>query len=153
MLAHFILRQAKAPSVFSPVFIREVSHYNVMSNGSEIKYYGSPERVGTTGSPAEDIEEERAKNRLWDLKEEAKWGKDIIIQKNAIQGLSKNGTPAISYLEEVLSVLPPGELRQFCKEAMNSIIHPLSDEAKNPAEKDTERTSEKESEQLAGQQS
>lgn len=119
-----------------------------MSERSEMKHYSNPERVGTTGSPAEDIEEERAKNRLWDLKEEAKWGKDSIIQKTAVQELSRNGTPAMGYLKEVLLVLPPGELRQFCQESVNSITHPPSDEAKNPAEKDTGRASEKRSEQL-----
>lgn len=97
-------------------------------------YVGNTEQVTGTGTPAEDIEEERAKKRLWDLKEDAKWGKDMDTQKKAIQDLS-SGTPAISYLEEILSVLPPGEVRRCCQEAINSIIDPRRNE-----ENSTEKT-------------
>lgn len=95
-----------------------------MSERAGENYYGNPERVGGTGSPAEDMEEERARNRLWDLKEEAKWGKDTTKQKKAIEELSKSGAPAISYLEEILAVVPPGEIRQYCQDVINGISRP-----------------------------
>lgn len=105
-----------------------------MSERAE-NYYGNPGRVGGTGSPAEDMEEERARNRLWDLKEEAKWGKDTTTQKKAIEELSKNGAPAISYLEEILSVVPPGEIKQYCHDAINGIGRPHPNEREDGVEK------------------
>jgi len=105
-----------------------------MSERAE-NFYGNPGRVGGTGSPAEDMEEERARNRLWDLKEEAKWGKDAMTQKKAIEELSKSGAPAISYLEEILAVVPPGEIRQYCQDAINGISRPLSNEREDGVEK------------------
>ncbi len=97
-------------------------------------YYGNLGRVGGTGSPAEDMEEERARNRLWDLKEEAKWGKDAMTQKKAIEELGRSGVPAISYLEEILSVVPPGEIKQYCQDAINGIGRPLPNEREDGAE-------------------
>lgn len=106
-----------------------------MSERVEKDYYGNPGRVGGTGSPAEDIEEERARNRLWDLKEEAKWGKDTMTQKKAIEELSKSGTPAMNYLEEILAVVPPGEIKQYCQDAINGISRLLSSERQDGVEK------------------
>ncbi|AIC16245.1 hypothetical protein [Nitrososphaera viennensis] len=105
-----------------------------MSERAEEDYHGNPGRVGGTGSPAEDIEEERARNRLWDLKEEAKWGKDTMTQKKAIEELSKSGVPAISYLEEILAVVPPGEIKQYCQDIIIGISRPLPDESEGGAE-------------------
>lgn len=106
-----------------------------MSERSEKDYYGNPERIEGTGSPAEDVEEERALNRLWDLKEEAKWGKDTMTQKKAIEALGKSGTPAVGYLEEILSVVPPGEIKQYCQDVISDIIRPLPNERKNNVER------------------
>lgn len=97
-----------------------------MSEGAERDYQGNPRRVGGTGSPAEDTEEERARNRLWDLKEEAEWGKDATAQRKAIEELGKIGAPSIGYLEEILSVVPPGEIKQYCQEVINSISGKLA---------------------------
>lgn len=75
-----------------------------------------------TGTPAEDREEERAQNSLRSLKEDAKWGKDVETQKKAIHELEKIGTPALSYLEEILAVVPPGEIKQSCQDAIQGIV-------------------------------
>jgi hypothetical protein len=77
--------------------------------------------VTATGTPAEDREEERAYASLWSLKEEAKWGKDMETQKKAVHELEKIGAPALSYLEEVAAVAPPGEIKQSCQDAIQSI--------------------------------
>lgn len=74
-----------------------------------------------TGTPAEDREEERAQGSLRSLKEEAKWGKDVETQKRAIHELEKIGTPALSHLEEVAAVVPSGEIKQSCQDAIQSI--------------------------------
>ena len=97
-------------------------------------------QVTGTGTPAEDREEdreeEREESRLRDLKEDAKWGRDLETQKKAIEDLRKNGISAISYLEEILAVVPPGEIKQYCKSAIDSIIDAQQNEAKkNPVEK------------------
>lgn len=97
-----------------------------MSEGAERDYRGSTGHVGGTGSPAEDMEEERARNRLWDLKEEAKWGKDATAQKKAIEELGRIGAPSVVYLEEILSVVPPGEIRQYCQDVINGISGTLA---------------------------
>lgn len=77
-------------------------------------------QIKGTGTPAEDREEERAQS-MWNLKEEAKWGKNAEIQKKAIQELAKIGLPALSYLREILAVLAPGEIRQSCEDAIRNI--------------------------------
>jgi hypothetical protein len=64
--------------------------------------------VTGTGTPAEDIEEQRALDILRELKEEGKWGKDADTQKKAIRDLARMGTAALSPLTEILLVLPPG---------------------------------------------
>jgi hypothetical protein len=38
------------------------------------------------------------------------FGKDAMAQKRAIEEPDKIGAPKISYLEEILSVVPPGEI-------------------------------------------
>ncbi|WP_415281092.1 hypothetical protein [Candidatus Nitrososphaera sp. FF02] len=72
-----------------------------------------------TGTPAEEREEERAL-KMWNLKQDAKWGKDVDIQKKAIQELARIGAPALGHLREILTVLPPGEIRQSCEDAIRN---------------------------------
>jgi hypothetical protein len=105
---------------------------NVASVVPEQSRSSSVGQVTGTGTPAEDREEERALYSLWNLKEDAKWGKDIYTQKKAIRDLAGIGTPARSYLEEVLSVLTPGDTRDYCQEAMNNVTRlELSETKKN----------------------
>ena len=85
-------------------------------------------KVTGTGTPAEDREEEWAKNQLWNLKEDAKWGKDTVTQKKAIQELGKMGTPALSHLEEIWSIVPSVEIKQCCLDAINRIVIPQPNE-------------------------
>jgi hypothetical protein len=49
-------------------------------------------------------------------------GRHAETQKKAIQELGKIGLPALSHLEEILAVLPPGEIRQNCHDAIHSIV-------------------------------
>lgn len=55
------------------------------------------------------------------MKEEAKWGKDGSAQKKAIENLGRVGAPSMAYLEEILSVVPPGEIRQYCLDVIRGI--------------------------------
>jgi hypothetical protein len=89
-------------------------------------------QVTGTATPAEDEEEQRALDSLWELKEDAKWGKDGDTQKKAIRDLTRIGTPALSPLTEILLVLPPGEIKDYCQDAINKInnLH-LSEMKKN----------------------
>jgi hypothetical protein len=112
-------------------------------SGSEKGYDDNPARMGGTGSPAEDREEERARKRLWNLKEEAKWGKDANAKRRAIEELSKSGSSAVTHLEEILLVLAPGELKQYCQDAINGIGRSIPKEGKNGAEKVLETKVEK----------
>jgi hypothetical protein len=82
----------------------------------------NPAQIKGTGTPAEDRESERVQDNLWDLKQDAKWGRDKETQKKAIQELGKNGLPALSHLEEILAVLPPGEIWQNCHDTIRSIV-------------------------------
>lgn len=69
-------------------------------------------------NPVEDKEEQRARDSLWNLEEDAKLGKDIKTQKRAIWDLASIGTPALIHLEEVvLSVVPLGvaKIKQYCQ--------------------------------------
>lgn len=59
------------------------------------------------------------------MKEEAKWGKDASAQKKAIEELGKVGAPSMAYLEEILSVVPPGEIKQFCQDVISGISRTL----------------------------
>jgi hypothetical protein len=89
----------------------------------EQQHADKTEQVTGTSTPAEEREEQRARDSLWNLKEDAKWGKDVETQKKAIRDLTGIGTPALTHLEEILSVVPPGEIKQYCQNAINSLIH------------------------------
>lgn len=102
---------------------------------------GDQMHVTSTGTPAEDREGERTENMLWSLKEDAKWGKDIETQKKAIRDLEKIGTPALGHLEEIWSVIPPGEMRQYCSDAISRIIRRQPSKAKTIEEKRANETS------------
>jgi hypothetical protein len=96
---------------------------------------GGQVHITGTGTPAEDSEGERTENRLWSLKEDAKWGKDAETQKKAIRDLEMIGTPALSQLEEIWSIVPSGEIKQYCLDAINRIIsHQPSEARRNGVE-------------------
>lgn len=85
-------------------------------------HYDKQEKVITgTGTPAEEEEEQRALDKLWNLKENAKWGKDVDVQKNAITDLARIGTPALSHLQEILSVVASKDIRDHCQDAIDRI--------------------------------
>jgi hypothetical protein len=109
-----------------------MSAHEINSDGHGRPSGNNPGQVTGTGTPAEDREEQRAQDSLWSLKEDAKWGKDAETQKKAIRDLARIGTPARSYLEEILAVLTPGEIKQCCQDAINSITSTqLSEMGKN----------------------
>ncbi len=88
-------------------------------------------KVTATATPAEDVEEQRALDSLWELKENAKWGKDLDTQKKAIGDLLRIGTPSLSSLTEILLVLPPGEIQGLCQDAINRLNTLEHNEKKN----------------------
>jgi hypothetical protein len=73
--------------------------------------------ITATGSPAEDKEEERALDALWNLKDDVKCG----IGK-ANDNLSKTATPARSHVREVLSVFTLKKIRGYCQDVMNLVF-------------------------------
>jgi hypothetical protein len=61
--------------------------------------------------------------RLWELRQDAKWGRDTETQKKAIQELGKVGTPpAVNILNEVMAVSSRDDLRKYCQDVINGII-------------------------------
>lgn len=73
--------------------------------------------------------------RLWELGEDAKWGRDAETQKRAIQELGKIGTPALGVLQEVMAVTSREEIRECCRDVINGIARvPAADAAKNQPE-------------------
>lgn len=74
--------------------------------------------------------------RLWQLREDAKWGRDAETQKKAIQELGKIGTPALSVLQEVMAISSSKDIRECCQDVINGIAKvPAADTAKNQPEK------------------
>jgi hypothetical protein len=61
--------------------------------------------------------------RLWELRQDAKWGRDTETQKKAIQELGKVGTPpAMSILNEVMAVSSRDDIRKYCQDVINGVI-------------------------------
>jgi hypothetical protein len=72
---------------------------------------------------------------MWELRQDAKWGRDAETQKRAIQELGKIGTPALSVLEEVLTVSSSKDIRECCQDVINGIANVRTDAEKNQTEK------------------
>lgn len=78
--------------------------------------------------------------RLWELRQDAKWGRDAETQKRAIQELGKIGMPAISVLQEVMAVSSREDIKGYCQDVINGIANVKTGEAeKNQPEKKEER--------------
>lgn len=73
--------------------------------------------------------------KMWELREDAKWGRDIETQKRAIQELGKFGSPALSVLEEVMAVSSRSDVRQYCHDVINGIANTRTQAEKNQTEK------------------
>jgi hypothetical protein len=56
--------------------------------------------------------------KIFELKETAKWSSRVDEKKNAISELAGLGTNAVSTLEEIRTVEVNDELRQLCAEAI-----------------------------------
>jgi hypothetical protein len=78
-------------------------------------------QVTGTGTPAEDMEEEGPQYDLWSLVEDAKWGNEIETQKKAIRDLARMGMVTLPQLKDILSVIEPGEIKQYCQNAMDRL--------------------------------
>lgn len=87
-------------------------------------YNDKDRRVTGTGTPAEDMEAEGPQYDLWSLVEDAKWGKEIDTQKKAIRDLARLGIVSLPKLKDILSVVEPGEIKQYCQNAIDRLsIH------------------------------
>jgi chromatin remodeling complex protein RSC6 len=60
---------------------------------------------------------------IWELRQDAKWGRDVETQKRAIQELGKMGAPAMSILEEVMAVSSRSDIRECCRDVINGITN------------------------------
>lgn len=76
--------------------------------------------------------------RLWELREDAKWGRDVETQKKAIQELGKIGTPALGIIEEVMAVSSSKDLQDCCQDVINGIANVRTEPEKNQPEKKSE---------------
>ena len=77
--------------------------------------------------------------RLWELRQDAKWGRDSETQKRAIQELGKFGSPALSVLEEVMAVSSRKDIRECCQDVINGIASVRTEAEKNQPEKKEEK--------------
>lgn len=61
--------------------------------------------------------------RLWELRQDAKWGRDTETQRKAIQELGKVGTPpAMKILNEVMAISSRDDVRKYCQDVVKGII-------------------------------
>jgi len=72
---------------------------------------------------------------MWDLRQEAKWGRDFETQKKAIQELGRMGAPALSVLEEVMTVSSSKDVNDCCQDVINGIANVRTEPEKNQQEK------------------
>ena len=80
-----------------------------------------------------------AEQKLRELKQDAKWGRDTETQKRAIQELGKVGMPALSVLEEVMAISSRDDIREYCQGVINGIAGVRTGETeKNQSEKKAE---------------
>jgi hypothetical protein len=77
--------------------------------------------------------------RIWELRQDAKWGRDVETQKRAIQELGKMGAPAMSILEEVMAVSSRSDIRECCRDVVNGITNVRTETEKNQSEKMEEK--------------
>lgn len=74
--------------------------------------------------------------RMWELREDAKWARDVETQKRAIQELGKIGTPALSVLQEVMAVSSRSDIRECCQDVINGIANGKAAEKNQPEKKE-----------------
>jgi hypothetical protein len=60
-------------------------------------------------------------NELWELKETAKWSDNIKEKKMAINELSLYEEDAIQYLDEIRNITIYDEIKEACREAIETI--------------------------------
>jgi len=99
-------------------------YYNIESGNPGLSPVGLKGKVITaTGSPAEDKEEERALDNLWNLMGDAE-----ETQANDEDNLSKNATLSRSRLWRVISMFAPRKIRKYCQDPINLLFShsPLS---------------------------
>lgn len=76
--------------------------------------------------------------RMWELREDAKWGRDLETQKKAIQELGKIGKPAMGIIEEVMTVSSSKDIKDLCLEVINGIASVRAEAEKPQPEKKSE---------------
>lgn len=73
--------------------------------------------------------------KMWELREDAKWGRDFETQRKAIQELGKFGAPALSIIEEVMTVSSSKDVKDCCQDVINGIANVRTEPEKNQPEK------------------
>jgi hypothetical protein len=82
--------------------------------------------------------------RLRELRQDAKWGKDTETQKKAIQELGRVGTPpAVNILNEVMAVSSRDDVRKCCQDVVNGIIAPATNNVRTGEQGVAEESTEK----------
>ncbi|AIF85447.1 hypothetical protein NTE_03419 [Candidatus Nitrososphaera evergladensis SR1] len=85
-----------------------------------------------SSSPSSSSPEEQ---RLWELRQDAKWGKDTETQKKAIQELGKVGTPpAVNVLNEVMAVSSRDDIKKYCQDVISGIIATTTNDIRTAGE-------------------
>ena len=67
---------------------------------------------------------------IWELKETAKWSRDLDEKKDAIRKLSARGEEALPSLEEIRDITAYNDIRAACAEAIKSVRKEAEKEGK-----------------------
>ncbi len=63
----------------------------------------------------------RKEERLRELREDAKWGRNEDVQKNAILELGRMGPDSFEALKEVMSVAVREDIKEACRQVINGV--------------------------------
>ena len=80
-----------------------------------------PSSINTTLCNSRRVSQLSDRKIFFELKERAKWSRDLAEKKTAIKELSNHGDMALPALDEILSVTAYDEIKAACMEAIKAI--------------------------------
>ena len=92
--------------------------------------------------------------KLWQLKQDAKWGRDIETQKRAIQELARIGSPAEGILEEIMMVSSRDDIKEYCRGVIDGFRNmQIGETEKNQPEKNQPEKKAEEKQEISQEKS
>jgi hypothetical protein len=88
---------------------------------------------------------------FYELKEKAKWSRDIEERKTASRELSSHGEKALPSLEEIRNMTAYEDIRSACIEAIRSIIGEKGSQSSGAAASDIKKRKKSKTSQRPGQ--